>query len=168
MLLAGRMAQFAVLGILSGSTGFAIRYYADPSDLQELVEPLEHFPRMQIDDLAYAFAPPVQVVECIKAEPPQPPRFAHAEKHVQFIRKLRLAVVAETQEERTRLMSEAQKLCSACKRSSLKKMFQRYAQSRLVAPGNDIECIDCTKKRRPLPDLEKDVFSPMVADDEGF
>jgi|GEM_PF-4497621 len=135
---------------ISGTAGFSVSYYSGRDQDAELLDPLKHAAQMKMDDLAYAFAPGRQVEMMIAAEPPQPPEWAHTEERVALLRKLRLAVVAASSEKRERLLREAEEMCGECSPESLRKMFRRYAQGRLVPPGDDIECDGCRWKREPL------------------
>jgi hypothetical protein len=112
-------------------------------------------PFQKIAELAYAFAPPDQVREVIAREPPLPKQWAHAEPRVELLRKIRLAVVAESQVAREELLKQAEALCIGCKPDSVRHLFERYAQARMVPPGNDVTCASCR------PDRRRPVLGPM-------
>lgn len=148
-----KILQLAAITVLSGLVGFSVGYVSIRKGALELSGPLETIPRLEMTDLAYAFALPEQVKAMIEREPPQPVEWAPTEARVQVLRKLRLAVVAESEPERSSLLAQANALCEDCTSESIERMFQRYAQNRLVPPGNDITCDDCTpaRQRKALP-----------------
>jgi len=144
----------AALSVLAGAIGFVGGYGANNRAARELTLTLQEVVRIKTAELAYAFAPAAQVREMIQNEPPQRAEWAHTETKVKILRALRLAVVADSDAQRDALFKEAETLCEGCRPASLRKMFERYAQDRLVPPGNDIVCDDCGRKRKALPPLE--------------
>jgi hypothetical protein len=148
-----KFVGLAVVTVLCGLGGFSFGYASPRKRALESLGSLEGFPAQAVTDLAYAFAPPAQVKAMIGREPPQPAAWAHAEAKVELLRKLRLAVVAESSSERSKLLAQAHAICKACNAENIQRMFQGYAQDRLVPPGNDIICDDCSppRQRKALP-----------------
>lgn len=142
------------LSALAGAIGFSGGYAANNRTANEFILPLGQVVRVEMAELAYGFARADQVRAMIEKEPPQQGEWAHTENRVKVLRKLRLAVVAESNVQRDALLEEAQALCEDCRPTSLRKMLERYAQERLVPPGNDIPCENCGTKRRTLPPVK--------------
>jgi hypothetical protein len=98
--------------------------------------------------LAFAFAPAKQAEAVISSWHP-PSAFADIQARFE---KFQLAVLATTEEERGRRLSGLAQSCTGNPDSCLDRFLRRVAQTRLVPPGNDLECFDCNAaKRKPLP-----------------
>jgi hypothetical protein len=144
-----------VIPTLGGLLGFFAGYAAERKSAVEAADMFAAVPGQTIAELAYAFAPPDQVREVIAREPRLPRQWAHAEPRVELLRKIRLAVVAESQIARDELLKQAETLCDSCKPETVHRLFERYAQSRMVPPGNDVTCESCS------PDRRRKILRPM-------
>jgi len=151
----GRVLLLGLIVAASGASGFGCGYEWKRKRALEFVGNLARVPELKVADLAYAFAPSSQVRTLIEQEPPPQGEWAHTAKKVELLRKLRLAVVVAPSE-RNALLSEAEVLCEGCEPKSIRRMFQLYAQDRLVPPGDEIACDSCApyKAREPLPPLD--------------
>src|SRR5687768_6091623 len=91
-----RLLLLGVVVSLSGLAGFWISYASVKEGMLEFLGTLAKAPEIESYELAYAFAPPEQVAELIRREPRQPAKWARAEEKVELLRKLRLAVIAQS------------------------------------------------------------------------
>ena len=140
----------------SGLAGFWGGYASNRSGMLEVFRSFAKVPEFKVADLAYAFATPAQVKGLIDLEPPARFEGLNVRTNVEIMRTLRLAVVAPSSAERQALLAHAQALCEKCKPGSFRGMFQRYAQKRLVPPGDDVVCEDCKPagRRKALPPVD--------------
>jgi hypothetical protein len=145
-----------IIAAVSGLSGFWGGYASNKKSMLEFVDMFARVPEVKLAALAYAFATPAQVKTLIDQEPPWPGEVKDRKEKRVVLRALRLAVVAASVEEREDLLAEATATCKKCKPESLRAMFQIYAQSRLVPPGDEIVCERCkpAAMRRTLPPRE--------------